>query len=97
MQLKINKEGNPRRPVISSMNCHTSEISQYVDYHPQWIVKDIPFYIQVSDGSLWKLRIIESILENAYLLSTDLKWLYKSITNSEGILFYSFSIYFAKT
>ena len=35
MQPKINKESNPGRPIISSINCHTSKISQYVDNHLQ--------------------------------------------------------------
>ena len=30
---KVHNEGNPGRPVISSINCHTSKISEYVDYH----------------------------------------------------------------
>ena len=33
MKPKIHKQGNPGRPVISSVNCHTSNISKYVDYH----------------------------------------------------------------
>ena len=32
---KIHKEGNSGRPVISSVNCHTSKISSFVDYHIQ--------------------------------------------------------------
>ena len=32
IQPKIRKEGNPGRPVISSVNYHTSNISKYVDY-----------------------------------------------------------------
>ena len=35
MQRKIHKQGNPGRPVISSVNCHTTKISQYVDHHLQ--------------------------------------------------------------
>ena len=35
MQPKIHKERNPGRPVISSVNCHKSKISQYVDHHLQ--------------------------------------------------------------
>ena len=31
---KIHKENNPGRPVIRSINCHTSKISKYVDYPP---------------------------------------------------------------
>ena len=30
---KIHKENNPGRPVIHSINCHTSEISRFVDHH----------------------------------------------------------------
>ena len=29
---KIHKANNPGRPVISSVNCHTSRISEFVDY-----------------------------------------------------------------
>ena len=35
---KIHKKGNPRRPAICLINCHTSKISEYVDYHFQIIV-----------------------------------------------------------
>ena len=33
MQAKIHKECNAGRSVISSVNCHTTKISQYVDHH----------------------------------------------------------------
>ena len=42
MEQKNHKKVNPGRPVVSSVNCHTSSISKYVDYHLQPIVKDIP-------------------------------------------------------
>ena len=45
MQTKIHKKDKPGRPVVSSVNCHTSSISKYVDYHLQPIVKDIPSYV----------------------------------------------------
>ena len=32
IQLKNHKKNNPGRPVVSSVNCHTSSISKYVDY-----------------------------------------------------------------
>ena len=35
MQPKIHEDGNPGRPVISSVNCHTIKNSQYVDHHLQ--------------------------------------------------------------
>ena len=37
---KIHKEGNPGRPMVSSINCHTANISKYVDYHLQ------PYHLQ---------------------------------------------------
>lgn len=45
IQSKIHKQDNPRRTVISSVNCHTSNILKYVDYHLQSIVKQIPSYM----------------------------------------------------
>ena len=30
---KIDKEGNPGLSVVSSINCHTANISKYVDYY----------------------------------------------------------------
>ena len=43
---KTHKTGNPGRPVVSSVNCHTSTISKYVDFHLQPIVKNIPSYVR---------------------------------------------------
>ena len=31
IQPRIHKEGNPGVPVISSLNCHTSNSSEYID------------------------------------------------------------------
>ena len=42
LQPKIHKRGNPGHPVVSSVNCHTSNISEYVGYHMQPIAKEIP-------------------------------------------------------
>ena len=33
LKTKVHKEGNPGRPVISSINCYISKLSEYVDYH----------------------------------------------------------------
>ena len=33
MEQKNHKKVNPGRPVVSSVNCHTSSISKYVDYY----------------------------------------------------------------
>ena len=39
---KLHKRGSPGRPVVSSVNCHTSNILKYVDYNLQPTVKEMP-------------------------------------------------------
>ena len=43
---KIHKANNPGRPVISSVNCHTSRISEFVDYYLQPEVKKLKSYVK---------------------------------------------------
>ena len=85
IQPKIHKEGTPGRPVISSVNCHTSKISKFVDYHLQPIVKEIPSYVKDTSDFLRKLNTIKTVPDNSYLVSLDVKSLYTSIPNSEGV------------
>ena len=59
IQSKIHKEGYPGRPVSSSVNCHTSNISKYVDYHLQSIVQKIRSYMQLRSDFLRKINKIE--------------------------------------
>ena len=82
---KVHKKGNSGRPVISLINCHTSKISEYVDYHPQPIVKEIPSYVQDTADFLRKINQIDYVLDNPYLVSLDIKSLYTNIPNAEGI------------
>ena len=56
LKLKIHKEGNPGIPVISSINCHTSKISEYVDYQLQPNVKETPSYVQNTIDFLRKIN-----------------------------------------
>ena len=42
----MHKESNPGYPVVSSINCHTANISKYIDYHLQPIVKEISSYVK---------------------------------------------------
>ena len=53
---KIHKENNPGRPVINSINCHTSEISRFVDHHLQPLVKEIPSYIKDTNDFVNKIN-----------------------------------------
>ena len=71
--------------MISSINCHTSKMSEHVDYHLQPIVKEILSYIQHTTDFLRKINQIDFIPDNSYLVSLDVKSLYTNIPNAEGV------------
>ena len=62
------------RPVISSINCHTSKISECVDYHLQPIVREIPSKVKDTSDSLQEINAVEFVPENSYLVSLDIKY-----------------------
>ena len=39
---KVHKDNNPGRPVVSSIECHTEQISSYVEHHLQPINQSLP-------------------------------------------------------
>ena len=71
-------------PVVSSLNCHTSKISEYVDLPLQQIAKQIPSYMKDATDILCKLEAIKSVPDNAYSVSLDVK-LHTSIPNAKRI------------
>ena len=73
------------RPVINLLKSHMSKFSEYVNFHLQPLVKQIPSYVKDATGFLCKLNAIKSVPDNAYLVSLDVKPLYTSITKAEGI------------
>ena len=82
---KIHKEGIPGRPVISSVNCHSTKILEYDDYHLRPIIREIPSYIKETSDFLCKLKPIAEVPENSYCVTSDVKSYYTSILNSEGV------------
>ena len=82
---KIYKEGNPGSPLATSINCHTANISKYVDCHVQPIVKQIPFYVQDTNDFINKINAVKSVPKNSYLVTMDVRSLYTNIPNVEGI------------
>ena len=81
---KIHKPNNPGGSVISSVDCHTSSILRYVDYHLQPIVKNIPSCIKDANDFIKKTKDLK-VPKDAVLISLDVKAVYTSIPNSEGI------------
>ena len=83
---KIHKEGNTGRAAVSSVNRHTANISKYVDYHLQPIVKEIPSYVKDTQDFLKKLEKVKEIPLESLLLTLDVKSLYANIPNNESII-----------
>ena len=71
MKPKLHKKVNLGRPIVSSVNCHTSGISKYVDYHLQPVVKDIPSYARDTKAFLTKLNDIRHIPKESLLVILD--------------------------
>ena len=82
---KIHKIGNPERPVVSSVNCHTYNISRYVNFHLQPIVESIPSYVRDITDFLQKLGKVKNIPHDCLLVTLDVKSLYTNIPNNECI------------
>ena len=82
---KTPKFQNPGWPVVSSVTCHTSSISKYVDHPLKPIVKDIQFYVRDTKDFLTKLNHVRHIPQEILLATLDVKSLYHNIHNNEGI------------
>ena len=83
---KIHKPGNPGRPIVSSIGCHTENISKYVDFHLQPINQSLPSYIKDSTNFLNKLDALPNELpENSIMVTMDVRSLYTNVPNNEGI------------
>ena len=81
---KTHKPNNPGRLVINSIVCHTSEISRFVDHHLRPLVKQIPSYIKDTNHFINKVNNF-SVPVNSILVTMDVRSLYTSIPNNEGI------------
>ena len=71
--------------MVSSINCHTANISKYVDYHLQPIVKQIPSYVKDTNDFINKINAVKSAPKKSYLVTMDVRLLYTNIPNAEGI------------
>ena len=82
---KVHKEGNPGRPVISSINSHTTKISKYIDNQLQPHVKELKSYVKDSTDFIWKINSMKNIRDNSILVTMDVRSLYPNIPNKEVI------------
>ena len=75
----------PGRPVISNCGYFTENISSFVDYHLQPLVKDVKSFIKDSNDFLRKLCDLQSIPEGSILCTIDVVGLYPNIPHNEGL------------
>ena len=76
---------NPGRPVISSANCHTSRISEFVDYYLQPEIKKLESYVKDTTEIIKKVEALDQVRDDSYLVSVDVRSLYTNIPYKEGI------------
>ena len=83
---KIHKPDNPGRPVVSSVECHTSKISEFVDYQLKPIVEQTKSYVKDTNDFINKIEDCSGKVDGSTILVTmDVKSLYTNIPNEEGI------------
>ena len=84
MQPKIHKEGNAGRPVISSVNCHTTKILQYVDHHLPLHIQELGSYVKDTTDFIKKVTTIDKVQQERFLVTMDIHSLYTNIPNNKG-------------
>ena len=76
---KIHKANNAGGPAISSVNCHTSRTSEFVDYYLQPEVKKLKYYVKDTTDFIKKIEAIDHVSVDSYLVSLDVRSLYTNI------------------
>ena len=83
--LKCQKQGNPRRPIVSSNSHPTERISQFVDHHLKPLVQTTQSFIEDTTHFLSKLEQLGQLPANSLLVTLDVSSLYTNIPHNEGI------------
>ena len=72
------------RPIVSSYNSATENISQFIDHWLQPIMKSLPSYLKDTLQLINELKEI-SVEPDTILVTVDVKSLYSCIPHDEGI------------
>ena len=76
----------PGRPVISNSGYYTENISSFVDFHLQPLMKNVKSYIKDTNDFLRKIKSLPRLEENAILCTIDVVGLYPNIPHEEGLI-----------
>ena len=84
---KTHKQENPGRPVVNVnlMSSHTKNLSKFVDHYLQPHLQNLPLYVRDTPEFIIKVRHIQEDARDTILVSMDMKFLYISIPNHDGI------------
>ena len=82
---KIHKDNIPLRPIVSANEAPTENISAYIDYICQPLMKALPSYIRDTKDFLQKTLSITSLPPGSFLVTADVVSLYTNIPHEEGI------------
>ena len=75
----------PGRPVISNSSFFTENISAFLDFHLQPLVKEVKSYIKDTNDFLRKLSDLPPLKNDVLLCTVDVVGLYPNIPHKDGI------------
>ena len=82
---KVHKKDAPGWSVVSSIDCHTSKFSKFVDHYLQTHTKALPCHVTDTTDFINKLENVKDTSKDSILVTLDVKALYTNISNHEGI------------
>ena len=83
---KIHKKNIPGRPICSSIDHSTSNISKFVDEHIKEYVPKTASYVRDTQYFISKLKKLGKIPQGSLIVTLDVSSLYTNIPNHEGLL-----------
>ena len=86
---KVQKKDIPWQPVVSSIDCHTSELSKFVDHYLQPHTKALTSYVKDTTDFTNKLEYVKDTSKGSILVSNlvtlDVTALYTNTLNHKDI------------
>ena len=75
----------PGRPIISNCGMRTEKVSEFLDYQLKLVMQNGKSYIRDSGHFLERIKNINTLPENAVLVTADVVGLYPSIPHEAGL------------
>ena len=82
---KVHETNIPRIPVVSSVECHASKISELVDHCLQPHGRSLPSYMKYTSDFINRINKTKDTNQDTILVTLDVKSPYINIPNHEGI------------